>query len=400
MSTMIPYGKQHITQGDIDAVIEALTADYLTQGPKIAEFEEKFAAYCGAEYAIAVSNGTAALHLAVLALGLKEDEYVICTPITFSASSNCIRYAGGNVLFADIDPSTYLIDPASIRETISRHSDKKIRGIIPVDFAGRLPQMDEIRKIAEEHNLWIIEDSCHSPGGYFIDNEGQQQLSGNGKFADISVFSFHPVKHIATGEGGMLTTNSKVLYEELLLLRSHGITRNPEQFVNSIAFANGNAAKQNDESYPGWYMEMQELGYNYRITDFQCALGISQLARADEGLQKRKSIAKKYAEAFASVPQIAGQSGYITGHAYHLYIIEAEDRRGLYDFLKSHSVFSQIHYIPVHLMPYYKEQGWKEGDFPHAERYYSRCLSLPMFPTLSDTEQQFVIDKVIEYYNA
>lgn len=395
MSKIIPYGRQEITEDDIQTVIETLQSDFLTQGPQIAAFEEAFANYIGSTYAVALSNGTAALHLAVMALGILEDEYVICTPITFAASINCVKYCGGQVLFADIDPETYLMDLESVKSVIKSNPDKKIRGIIPVDFAGRVPQLDAFRKLAEEHHLWLIEDACHSPGGHFIDQNNQKQTAGNGRFAHLSVFSFHPVKHIATGEGGMITTNDENLYKRLLTLRTHGITRDTTLFENSIDFAVGNSE---DSAFPLWYMEMQELGYNYRLTDFQAALGISQLKRANKNLEKRRAIARKYTEAFDQNPPIFHHSGFIEGHAYHLFVLEVRDRKGLYDFLRTKGIFAQIHYIPVHLMPYYKKQGWKEGDFPNAENYYSRCISIPMFPSMKEEEIEAVISNIQAYY--
>lgn len=393
MSKIIPYGRQHITEEDIQAVTEALLSDYLTQGPKIEEFEQKYAAYIGSKYAVAVTNGTAALHLATMALGLKADEYVICTPITFAASANCVLYVGANVLFADIDPETYLMDLASVRKIIEANPDKKIKGIIPVDFAGRVPQLDAFRKLADEYSLWIIEDACHAPGGYFISTEGNKENAGNGNFADLSVFSFHPVKHIATGEGGMITTNDQLLYNRLMKFRTHGIVKNEQLYVNSIEFAGGIG------QYPGWYMEMQDLGYNYRITDFQAALGISQLKRADSGLERRKVIAGNYHRAFEGKPFVKGQSGIVEGHAYHLYILETAQRLDLYNHLRKNNIFAQIHYIPVHLMPYYRQFGWKEGDFPHAENYYKHCISLPMYPTLTDEEQIHVITIINSFFH-
>lgn len=393
----IPYGRQEITEDDIQAVTEALQADFLTQGPRILKFEEEFAAYVESKYAVAVSNGTAALHLSVLALGIKEDEYVICSPITFAASVNCVKYCGGNILFADVDPLTYLMDLDSVKNVIENNRDKKIKGIIPVDFAGRVPQLDEFRKLATEHNLWILEDSCHAPGGYFIDTLGYHQKAGNGVYADLSIFSFHPVKHIATGEGGMITTNNEQLYRQLLELRTHGITRDVSKFENSIEFANGNSLKETSD-FPLWYMEMQTLGFNYRITDFQAALGSSQLLRAGDNLKRRVQLAQRYTNELADCKGIIHSSGTIEGHAYHLYVLEVEDRRGLYDYLRSEQIFAQIHYIPVHLMPFYKNQGWKEGDLPNAETYYSRCISIPMFPSMSDEEQTLVITKILNYY--
>jgi hypothetical protein len=396
MNHPIPYGKQHITEEDIEAVIEALKGDFLTQGPTIGKFEEEFAKYIGCKYAVAVSNGTAALHLCALALGVKNGDRVITTPITFVASSNCIRYCGGEIDFADIDPLTYLIDVNAVKEKLKSKPKGYYKGIIPVDFAGRAVNLEDIKNLANEYNLWIIEDACHAPGGYFMDSNGRQQNCGNGNFADLTIFSFHPVKHIATGEGGMITTNDETLYHKLLKLRTHGITKTASNFVLTPELATGIPDYTGD--YPGWYMEMQDLGYNYRITDFQCALGLSQLKRAKAGLERRRKIAKKYNEAFKDIAFIKGQSGYVDGHAYHLYIIEVEDRLGLFNYLRTKNIYSQVHYIPAHLMPYYKQFGWQHGDMPNAEKYYSRCLSLPMYHSLEDREIEYVIKIVKSYY--
>ena len=270
------------------------------------------------------------------------------------------------------------------------------KGIIPVDFAGRAVNLEEYRKLADEYNLWIIEDACHAPGGYFSDSNNYVQKCGNGNFADLAIFSFHPVKHIACGEGGMITTNNETLYKKLLALRSHGITKNDLEYTNSVEFACGQESE--NEQYPGWYMEMQILGFNYRITDFQAALGSSQLQRADEGIEKRRKIAFNYDSIFNNSQFIKGQSGVVDGHAYHLYVIEVENRLGLYNFLRENKVYAQIHYIPCHLMPYYKQFGWKEGDMPFAENYYKKCISLPMFPSLSFEEQNLVIDLIKRFY--
>ena len=387
----IPYGKQHITQDDINAVVEVLQSDWLTQGPKISEFEKAFAAYVGAKYAVAVSNGTAALHLCTLALGVKPGDKVITTPITFAATANCVRYAGGEVVFADIDPETYLLDINEVEKRLKASPKGTYKGIIQVDFAGRAVNLEAFRELADEYGCWIIEDACHAPGGYFVDSEGQKQLCGNGNFADLAIFSFHPVKHIAAGEGGMITTNDEKLYHKLRNLRTHGIQQQP-------------ALRQYDHG--PWYYEMQELGFNYRLTDFQAALGISQLKRADEGLNKRKEIAKRYNEAFNNLPQITVRSPFTvhrspftdSGHAYHLYVVEFEKRKELINYLRENNIFAQVHYIPVHLMPYYRQFGWKEGDMPNAEKYYNHCLSLPMYPTLTQQEQQFVISKINSFY--
>jgi UDP-4-amino-4,6-dideoxy-N-acetyl-beta-L-altrosamine transaminase len=402
MRSNIPYGRQNITQEDIDVVVETLKSDFLTQGPKIAEFEEAFAQYCGSKYAVAVSNGTAALHLSALAVNVGKGDKVITTPITFAASANCIRYCGGEVVFADINPDTYLLDIERVRELLEASPKGTYSGIIPVDFAGRAVDMEAFRALADEFNLWIIEDSCHAPGGYFKDSQGNKQICGNGKFADLSIFSFHPVKHIASGEGGMITTNDYDAYQKLLQLRTHGIVKDDKKFKNSPAFAIGlddsEFSDSGSKQYPNWYMEMQDLGYNYRITDFQAALGSSQLKQADDGLLRRRQLAANYEKAFENKEYTKGQSGIIEGHAYHLYIVEVEDRLGLYNHLREHNIFSQIHYIPCHLMPYYREFGWKPGDLPNSEEYYKHCISLPMFPTLTDEEQAFVIEKVNSFY--
>ncbi|MCX2739110.1 UDP-4-amino-4,6-dideoxy-N-acetyl-beta-L-altrosamine transaminase [Pontibacter anaerobius] len=385
----IPYGRQHITEDDIQAVVETLTSDFLTQGPKVAEFEEAFAEYVGARYALACANGTAALHLCAMALGVNEESRVITTPITFVASANCVRYCGGEVAFADTDPNTALLDINKVRAMIEAKPKGYYAGIIPVDFAGNPVNLEEFRKLADAHGLWVVEDAAHSPGGYFFDSQGEKQHCGNGKYADLAIFSFHPVKHIATGEGGMVTTNDEDLYRKLLLYRTHGITRDPELM---------------EENHGGWYMEMQELGYNYRIPDMLCALGLSQLQRADAGLARRRGIAKVYDHAFAGLQGIetltttaAATHDGETGHAYHLYVIRVEDRKGLYDYLRQHNIFAQVHYIPAHTMPYYRSLGYSKGDFPAAEHYYSECLSLPMYPSLSQEEQEFVIERVKEF---
>lgn len=394
---MIPYGKQNITDEDIQAVAIALKGDFLTQGPTILEFENKFAHYIGSKFAVALSNGTAALHLCALALGVKEGDKVITTPLTFAASANCIRYCGGEVVFSDIDSETYLLDINKVEALLKATPKGTYKGIVPVDFAGRAVNLEAFRKLANEYDLWLLEDSCHSPGGFFVDSNNEKQNCGNGKFADLAIFSFHPVKHIATGEGGMITTNDEKLYKKLLQLRTHGITKDASGFINSSNFASGQEVS-GDSNYPSWYMEMQTLGYNYRFTDFQAALGISQLLRADQGITRRREIAKKYETAFTSQDFIISQSKSINGHAYHLYILEVKDRLGLYNYLREHKIFAQIHYIPCHLMPYYRDLGWKEGDMPKAETYYKNCISLPIYPTLTDIEQDFVIEKINSFY--
>jgi len=336
----------------------------------------------GASYAVAVSNGTAALHLAALALQVQPGQRVITTPITFAASANCVRYCGGEVYFADIDPATALLDLRAVRRLLEAHPKGHFHGLIPVDFAGLPVDLEEARQLCNEFGLWLLEDAAHSPGGFFVDSEGREQRCGNGQFADIAIFSFHPVKHIAMGEGGLITTNSLELYDRLLLLRTHGITKDP------------GLLEKNDG---GWYYEMQTLGYNYRLPDMLATLGLSQLGRADAGLARRRALAARYDAAFAAAPGVQPLAPGHPGHAYHLYIIEVADRKGLYDFLRGKEIFAQVHYIPVHTMPYYQQLGWQPGDFPRAEDYYAHCLSLPMFPGLMDEEQQYVVDCVREF---
>lgn len=385
ISKPIPYGRQHITDEDIHAVVETLKSDYLTQGPRITEFEQAFAQYVGAEYAVAVNNATAGLHLAARALGVKTGDKVIVTPMTFAASANCIRYCRGEVVFCDIDPETYLMDIHKLRKLLSLNPKGTFKGIVPVDFAGYPHQMEEFRELADEYGLWILEDACHAPGGYFTDRNGEKQFCGNGRFSDVAVFSFHPVKHIATGEGGMVTTNDKALYERLCLLRTHGIIKDSACL---------------HENHGDWYYEMQELGYNYRLTDFQAALGISQLKRANAGLQRRQEIAVRYNEAFRNIREI--KTPFVAPavfHAYHLYIIQVPDRLGLYNDLHENGIYAQVHYVPLHLMPYYRDQGNQPGDLPVVEEYYRHCLSLPMFPALTDEEQAYVIERIENYFN-
>ncbi len=377
----IPYGRQNIDQSDIDAVVSTLQSDYLTQGPKVKEFETKFAEYVGAKYAVAVNNATAGLHLSVLALNLSKGDRVITTPITFAASANCIRYTGAEVWFADIDPNTYLLDIDSVKELIESKPKGYFKGIIPVDFAGLPVNMEKFRVLADTHKLWIIEDACHAPGGYFIDTKAEKNFCGNGKYSDIGVFSFHPVKHIACGEGGMLTTNSKELYNKLILRRTHGITKD-----NML------------ENQGGWYYEMIELGFNYRLTDFQSALGITQLVKNKKGVERRNEISSAYKKAFEGKIKFQALP---TGsyNAHHLFIIEVDKRKELYDFLHSQGVLVQIHYIPVHTFPYYKNIGYSGADLSNAEKYYSKCISLPIYPTLSNEEQNFIIEQVYRFTN-
>jgi len=380
----IPYGRQHIAEEDIQEVVNVLRSERLTQGPAIPAFEKAFARYVNAPYAVAVSNGTAALHLSVLSLGLKPGQKVVTTPLTFAATANCIQYCGGETVFADIDPDTRLLSLANV-ETLLRSAPKgTFKGIIAVDFAGCPVRMDLFRDLADQYGCWIIEDACHAPGAFFEDRFGETQFCGNGVYADASVFSFHPVKHIAAGEGGMITTAKAPLNEKARMLRTHGIQNDPEKMV---------------EDHGPWYYEMQKLGFNYRLTDIQAALGRSQLQRADEGLARRKVLAERYHAEFAGQPFLAREIHREAGHAYHLFVAEFKNRDGLFRHLRENNIYAQVHYIPLHLMPYYSQLGWQAGDFPAAEAYYRHGLSLPLFPSMSDQEQARVIQSVYDFYD-
>ncbi len=384
----IPYGRQSITEDDINAVVQTLQSDFLTQGPKILEFEQNFAKYVGAKYAVAVSNGTAALHLSLLGLGIGQGDHVITTPITFVATANAALYTGANVHFADIAPDTYLIDLNKVEALLKKHPKGFFKAILPVDFAGLPVSAEKLKILADKYQFKIVEDACHAPGAYFVDKQNIKQNTGNGKFSDATAFSFHPVKHIAAGEGGMITTNNEQLYQKLLKLRTHGISKN--EMTYQIL---------NKEKQGGWYYEMHDLGYNYRLTDIQATLGNSQLQRADTGLIKRQKIAEKYKHELKNLPVKFQKIPKSSFHAYHLFIIEVENRKIFYDYLHQNGILAQIHYIPVHLLDYYSQFGWKKGDFPIAESYYEKTISLPMFPSLTEDEQNYVIEKIKAFFS-
>lgn len=378
----IPYGHQYITDEDVQAVVEALKSDYMTQGPRIGEFEKDFSKLLGCSYCCMVSNGTAALHLCAMALGIKPGDKVITTPITFVASANGFLYQGARIEFCDIDPKTYLMDLDKLEEMLKASPKGTYKAVVPVDFAGYPIDEERLRKLADDYGFAIVIDACHAPGASFIDSKGVKRMVGDCKYADLTCFSFHPVKHIATGEGGAVTTNNPKLYASVNLFRTHGITKDPDLLTRIDG---------------GWYYEMQALGYNYRITELQAALGISQLKRLGWSIERRNEIARKYDEAFKnSGIRTPFRADGIT-HAFHLYIIQVDKRKELYNFLRENNIFSQVLYIPVHTMPFYRQQGWKDGDFPVAEEYYKHCLALPMFPSLTDEEQDWVIEKVLEF---
>ncbi|MCD4769276.1 MAG: UDP-4-amino-4,6-dideoxy-N-acetyl-beta-L-altrosamine transaminase [Bacteroidales bacterium] len=380
----IPYGRQKITKQDINAVVKVLKSDFLTQGPVIQQFEETFAKYVGSKYAIAVANGTAALHLSAIALSVDSNSKVITSPITFAASANCIRYCGGEVVFADINEKTYLLDINKVRDLLEASPRGTYSGIIPIDFAGYPVNLIEFRDLADEFGLWILEDACHAPGGYFTDKEGNKHFCGSGEYAELAIFSFHPVKHIAAGEGGMITTNDINLYNKLIMLRSHGITKD-KSLLN--------------EDHGEWYYEMLDLGYNYRLTDIQAALAMSQLNNADKRLNRRIQIASIYDKSFETLGITTPFRSDNFFHAFHLYVIKLEKRKQLFEYLRQMNIFPQVHYIPVHLQPYYRNLGWKQGDLPLAENYYKECLSLPMYPSLLNKEQNYVTENILKFLN-
>jgi len=374
----IPYATQWIEEDDILAVADALRSSNLTQGPLVEQFEKGIAQYCGAKYAVAVSNGTAALHIACLAAGISTGDEVITSAITFAASSNSVLYCGGKPVFADIEPNTALIDPADIRKKITRQT----KAIIPVHFAGHPANMEEIGKIAKENNLIVIEDAAHAIGAKYRLKDGQDWIKvGSCYHSDMTILSFHAVKQLTTGEGGMVLTNDHDLYEKLVFFRSHGITRN---------------IKYMKETEGPWYYEMHELGYNYRLTDIQCALGISQLKKLDKFIARRKEIAKMYDDAFAGIDQIdfiEEKDGFDSSR--HLYVILVENRKNIFNWLIAETnIMVNVHYLPVYLHPYYKRLGYERGLCPKAEEYYSRAISIPMFPKLANDEVEYVIEKL------
>jgi UDP-4-amino-4,6-dideoxy-N-acetyl-beta-L-altrosamine transaminase len=369
----IPYGTQCLEDDDIAAVVETLKSGYLTTGPKVVEFEAALAKNVGAKYAVAVSSGTAALHIATMALNLQAGDEVIISPLTFAASANCVLYCGAKPVFADIELDSMLIDIEDIKRKIT----PKTKAIIPVHYGGELCDMEVIAQIADEHDLAIIQDCAHSLGSKFADGKKQGEYSGQ------QIWSFHPVKTITTGEGGAVTTNDEETYKKLLRLRTHGITRDISQYVN---------ASEGD-----WYYEMLDLGFNYRITDIQCALGITQLAKFERFAKRRAEIVDMYNAAFEKLPLIVQGNPAWSDPVRHLYTIRLNDksrRREVFDKLREKNIGVNVHYIPVYLMPYYQKLGYKRGIYPNAEDSYERMITLPLHPLLSDKQVEYVIKAV------
>lgn len=381
--TPLSYGRQYIDDADIAAVVETLKSDCLTVGPKITELEKRLCQVTGAKYAVAVCNGTAALHLAAAAAGFGEGDEVIISSITFAASANCVLYCGAKPVFADIDPETYNIDPASVERLIT----PRTKGIVAVDFTGQAVEHEALRRICEEHKLCLIEDAAHAIGTRY-------NGAPVGSIADMTCFSFHPVKTVTSGEGGAITTNDEQLYRRLVRIRTHGITRNREEMANP--------------SDDPWYNEQVELGFNYRMTDFQAALLLSQLDKLAAFSVRRKEIVAKYDAAFSRMPELFVQKEIPESDTTrHLYILRLRperlscDRRQFFDALHAENIYSQVHYLPVYWHSYYEKLGYEKGLCPNAEKYYNEVCSLPLYYSLTDADVEDVIravEKVIAHY--
>ena len=375
MRRFIPYGRQYIDEEDIQAVVDVLKSDYITTGPKISEFERSIKEYTGAKYAVVVSNGTAALHAACFAAGIGPEDEVITSPMTFAASANCILYMGAKPVFADIDHNTYNIEPKEILRKIT----SRTKAIIPVHFTGQPCDMDEILRIAEKHGLMVIEDGAHALGTIYKDKK-------IGNISAMTTLSFHPVKHITTGEGGAVTTNDRILYEKLLMFRAHGITRDIEKMADNEG---------------SWFYEQQLLGFNYRMTDIQAALGISQMKKLESFLEKRRSLAALYNELLKDIDGLdIPYQAENTSSAWHLYIIKlslsklAIGRKEIFEKLREKNIGVNVHYIPVYYHPYYKALGYKKGLCPVAEELYEAIITLPLYPTMEREDIFYIVDNI------
>ncbi|MBB6632560.1 UDP-4-amino-4,6-dideoxy-N-acetyl-beta-L-altrosamine transaminase [Cohnella thailandensis] len=375
--TLLPYGKQLIDEDDIQAVVDVLRGDFITQGPAIERFERKIAEYVGAKYAVAFCNGTAALHGACHAAGIGPGDEVITTPVTFLASSNCVLYQGGTPVFADIDPVTYNLDPISAEKAIT----PRTKAIIAVDLTGQPAEMDRLSMLTHDRGLILIEDAAHSLGASYAGKKV-------GTWADMTMFSFHPVKHVTTGEGGVIVTDSEEYRDRLLTFRSHGTTKDPKRLT------------RNDGP---WYYEMQELGYNYRMTDLQAALGASQMDKLDRFVERRREIARMYDEAFRSIPGLIVPKQHPAAESsWHLYVLRWDEtifaggRDRAFAELRDRNLGVQVHYIPIYRQPYYSDKGYSAEAFPHSEEYYRTALSLPLFPAMSNDDVEYVIASVRE----
>ncbi|OGT36768.1 MAG: UDP-4-amino-4,6-dideoxy-N-acetyl-beta-L-altrosamine transaminase [Gammaproteobacteria bacterium RIFCSPHIGHO2_12_FULL_38_14] len=372
---MIPYGRQHVDEADTQAVVEVLRSALITQGPVADKFEHAIASYVQANYAVSVCNATAALHLACRALELGAGDILWTSPNTFLASANCALYCGASVDFVDIDPVTYNMCPNALEEKLreAKKNGRLPKIVIPVHFSGASCDMEKIGRLAKQYGFFVIEDASHAIGADY-----QEKKVGSCLYSDIAVFSFHPVKIITSGEGGMAVTNQRGLYEKIKLLRSHAMTRNQEHM---------------DKPSEGiWYYQQIALGYNYRLTDIQAALGLSQLKKLDFFVNRRRQLAKRYYEKLKNLPIQLPSEQQLASSSWHLYVIQVDNRAHVFDELRKAGIGVHVHYIPVHTQPYYRSMGFKIGDFPNAERYYSKAITLPLFYELSDEQQNFIIE--------
>ncbi|GAB6069736.1 UDP-4-amino-4,6-dideoxy-N-acetyl-beta-L-altrosami ne transaminase [Thiomicrorhabdus hydrogeniphila] len=378
---MIPYGKQDISQADIDAVVEVLKSDFLTQGPQVPLFEKTVANYCGADFGVAVNSATSALHIACLSLGLGKGDYLWTSPNTFVASANCGLYCGAKVDFVDINPHTYNLCAVQLEEKLkqAKLTNQLPKIVIPVHFAGQSCEMKRIYELSLEYGFKIIEDASHAIGGKYLG-----QPIGGCQYSDITVFSFHPVKIITTGEGGMATTNQPGLAEKMRLLRSHGVTREPHLMTKELEGE--------------WYYQQVDLGFNYRMTEMQAALGVSQMQRVDEFVSKRTAFAQRYNDLLQHLPLVLPLQNQDTNSSFHLYpiLIQTDltfkNRAQVFKELRLNGLGVNIHYIPVHTQPYYQNQGFKQGDFPVAEAYYQQVISIPVFHAMTELQQDSVVE--------
>jgi UDP-4-amino-4,6-dideoxy-N-acetyl-beta-L-altrosamine transaminase len=378
----IPYGRQDITQGDIDAVIEVLKSDFLTQGPCVPRFEKAVSMYCNSKYAMAVNSATSALHLACLSLGLGVDDWLWTSPITFVASANCGLYCGAKVDFVDIDPITYNLCPKALKKKLiqAEKLGKLPKIVIPVHLCGQPCDMKSIHELSKEYGFKIIEDASHAIGGKYLN-----ESIGNCKYSDITVFSFHPVKIITTGEGGIALTNSSKLAKNMSLLSSHGITRDPSQMTH--------------EADGEWYYQQVDLGFNYRMTDMQAALGLSQLERLDDYVSRRHELATRYDELLKDLPLVTPYQHNDGYSAFHLYIIRLKNRnkhKQVFEYLRKGGIGVNLHYIPVHTQPYYRQMDIEFTDLEQSESYYKDAISLPLYPAMTEQQQDFVIESLRE----
>jgi len=377
---MIPYGRQDIDRSDIDAVLEVLQSDFLTQGPVVPRFEQAVADYCGAGHGVAVNSATSALHIACRALGLGEGDWLWTTPITFVASANCGLYCGAQVDFVDIDPQTYNLSPEKLAEKLeqAKQEDRLPKVLVAVHLCGQPCDMQAIHALSQHYGFRIIEDASHAIGGKY-----RGESIGSGRYSDVTIFSFHPVKIITTGEGGIAVTNDAALAETMARLRSHGITRD--------------SARMTHEPDGPWYYQQIDLGYNYRMTEMQAALGLSQLQRLDRYVARRNELAERYDRKLADLPVITPWQHPDSESGWHLYVIRLQldkikqSRRAVFESLRDQGIGVNIHYIPVHTQPWYRAMGFEPGDYPQAERYYAEVISLPMFPTMNESQQDQVV---------